>query len=169
MAIGALGLISVGLTAVGTAVSMYGSIQQAKAQEDAAKFNAAVARNNAIAARNQVDFENQRIRDRQARLRGTQIATGLKQGRTYSGSLLDVIYDSELEAELDILANVYRGQVAAGNQLAQAELSRFEARSARSSGRLRAASTLLTGAGMAASTISSNLPTYASRSNPLIE
>jgi len=152
MAVETLGLIAVGLSAVGTGVAMYGAVQQANASEAAAKFNAGVARNNSLAARQQAAFDQEQLRNRHDRLRGMQIASGAKTGQTLSGTLLDVQYDSDLQAELDMLSVVYKGQVASGASTSQAGLFESEARSAKTSGYLNAGATLLTGAGSTAST-----------------
>lgn len=140
----ALKTISLVSTVVGTAVSAYGSIQAAEAEKDAANYNAAVARNNAIAAKQSADFEIERLRERKRRLRGSQIARISKSGTDLSDSY-DLLYDSELQQELDIMATAYQGNVVSNAELASGVLARKRGSAASTAGLLGAGETLLGG------------------------
>lgn len=144
----ALPWIALAVTAVGTGVSVAGQQEAAAAQEKAAEYNAAVAENNAIAQKQAAQFESEKLRKRQMLLLGKQRANLAKSG--ISSGFGDVLYDSALEGELDRLAVLYTGSVAANNQRASAELSRAEGRNARTAGFYRSAGTILTGAGQMA-------------------
>jgi hypothetical protein len=137
--------IGLALTAVGTGVAVAGQQQQAKAQEKAAEYNAAVAENNATAQRQAAEFEASKLKKRQMILLGKQRAAFAKSG--IEGGYGDVLYDSALEGELDRMAIIYSGQVGANNQYASAVLSRAEGRNARTSAMYNSAGTILTGAG----------------------
>lgn len=140
--------IGLALTAVGTGVAVAGQQEQAAAQEKAAEYNAAVAENNATAQKQAAQYEADKLRKRQLILMGKQKAAFAKSG--VESGFGDVFYDSALEGELDRLAVLYSGNVAAANQRAGAELYRAEGRNAKTSGMYRSAGTLLTGAGQMA-------------------
>ena len=140
-----------------TAVGVYSSMAQADAQEDAARYNAAVAENDANAAAQQSQYEAQRIRDRNRRILASQRANQAKSGLALTGSFSDVQLDSAIQGEMDALAAIYTGQINAGSAEARAQLSRMEGRAAKRAGYLGAGGSLLTGASGVAS-ISASTP-----------
>lgn len=127
-------IVMAALTAASTGFAVAGSGQSSKAQQSAAKFNAAVASNNALSARQAATAEAERIRQRNRRLAGAQRAAYAKAGVDVSfGSPNDVIVDSGIQGEMDALTAVYTGSTTANNQRARSLLFTAEAESAKSS------------------------------------
>lgn len=151
MAEAAIAWIGLAISAVGAGVAVHGQIRQAEAAEDAADYNAAVAEQSAKAEQDKAQYEAQRIRKRNLLMLGKQKAAFAKSGVNISGSALDVIYDSELEGELDVLATLYSGSFGANYQRARGRLAKMEGRNAATVARYGAASTFLTGTGRLAS------------------
>ena len=135
--------ITASLAAAG--VSANAAIQQGKAQEKAAKFNAAVERNNALAAQDQAQFEAAKLRRRNAFLRGAQSAAIGKSGVDLSGSAVDVMNDSAVQGELDALAALYTGKVRANSAQSSAQLFDAQGENARTSSYYSAAGSILGG------------------------
>lgn len=144
--------ISAAVSVAGGVAGAIGARQQGKAAQRAAEFNAQVSANNAIARRQEAQFNIDRLRARNKRLRGKQVAAAVKSGVRLSGSVLDVIMDSNLEGELDILAESFRGALGANASFTQSALLRAEGASARSASKTAAAGSLLSGFGSAAGT-----------------
>lgn len=138
---------------VGTAVSVVGGIQQAKAQQQEAEYQAQVSAQNAkIANENAAQVRQQGIEDaRNQRLKalstiGTQkvqmAANGFNVGE---GSALDTIEDTAMLGEMDALSTMYNAEQHALNyeQQAtnfqnQANLQRLAGKNAASASRINA-------------------------------
>jgi len=132
--------------AIGTAVSVAGAMSSARAQANAANYNAAVASRNAAIARQQTaqDLETQQ---RQARMQiGAMRAAYGASGVTPEGSPLDVLEQSASAAELDAQNIKYRGELKALGYSEEASLDSSQAGSALAFGNQQSASALLTGA-----------------------
>jgi len=157
MAVATTTLIATAVVLAATAVSAYSSSASAAAQQDAAKFNAAVQRNQALAATEQSSFDAQRIRDRNLRLMATQQAAYTKSGVAISGSAQDVMYDSQIQGEMDSLAALYTGRVSADSATARARLSSMEAANAERAGVWGTAGTVLGGVSSAGSLVSTSV------------
>lgn len=155
-----VGVIAAWATAASAVIGAYSAVQSGKtqsanyrAQQQAEEYNATIQAQNAQVSRQQANAreETQRRRARQAL--GEQRAALAQAGIGLSGSAADVYGQSAANAELDALNIRYEGELDARGLLAQSELSRYSgqtagvnARSARSAGRLDAASSLLAGA-----------------------
>lgn len=157
--------IGLALSAVGTGVAIKGGIDQAKASEEAGEFNAKVAENNAKAEQDRAQFEAQQIRKRNLVMLGKQKSAFAKSGVNLSGSALDVMFDSESQGELDVLAAVYGGNLGANYQRSRGQLARTAGQNAATAARYGAASTALTGLGQGASQYSR----MSRRNNPTFE
>lgn len=121
--------IGLAISAVGTAASAYSQAQAAGAQEDAANYNASVAEASAAQSQQQAAYEAERIRSRNRKIIGQQVAQYSAAGLLVSGgSAADVMYDSSVQGELDALATIYKGNVQATSQRNQAQLDRAEAK-----------------------------------------
>lgn len=142
----------VAVTAIASAgFGAYSAIQQGKAQEAAEKYNAAVSRNNAQMAADKARFEADRVRKRNLLLRGRQRAAFAKSGVDISGSPEDVLFDSEIEGQLDLLAVKYTGEVTSRAHASQAELHKTAGRNAVTNSYFNAGGSILSGAGQVAS------------------
>ena len=128
----------------GSAMSAMGSMQQGKAAQQAANFNAQVAQNNAIAAR-QAAAENARRGRRAAAKR-----TGAIRARINTDTSMDLLEDSVMEEELNINSILHAGELQALGLEANASLERTRGVNARRAGNVQAASSLLSGAAKAA-------------------
>jgi hypothetical protein len=163
----AIGLAIAGIvtSVAATAAGVYSSVQQANAQEGAAKYNAAVERNNAQIATQNSQFEAERIRKRNVIMRGKQRVAFAKSGVDISGTVDDVMYDSEIEGNLDLLATKYAGAIATRDRQARAGLFAAQGDQARTTGLINAGSSILAGAGQ----FSSNYGNYLKiRDNPTL-
>lgn len=149
--------IVLGVMAVaGAATSAVGTYTAGQAKASADDYNAKVADNNAKMLQQQAAAESERVRDRGRRILATQRAALSAAGIDVdSGSPVDVGYDSGIQAELDRLTALYRGDVSSTSETAQASLYRSSARDARICGALGAGGTLLGGLAQAGVTYSS--------------
>jgi hypothetical protein len=156
-------------SALGTAVSAYGAIQQGRAAKAEAEMQARqqeaqaqVYENNAIRAGQQSIMEAQQagreithIKAQLNRALGRQRAAASASGLTLTGSVYDVGVDTAITAETDIHMATYRGRIGAMNAQTQAQdflsqgvLSRYQANVTRAAGANRARSAKWTAAGM---------------------
>lgn len=157
MAFTTLGLIA---SLASTAVGVYSSVAQGKAQAASAAsqananaYNADIHRQNAELAKQQAraNADAQQRESRQAL--GRQRAAMAQGGVLHSASSQGVMAQSEAEAELDYLNILYGGELAARNSLAEANLqnsyeqtARQNAKAYRTAGYLNAGATLISGA-----------------------
>lgn len=158
------------LMAASAAVTVAGAVQQsqaAKAQGEAAQrqanFEAQVQENNAtiagyqaIEARKAADREAAQIQEQRLRVLGQQRAATSASGLTLSGSALDVMSDSAIQAEKDIQMAKYRGDVGAYNATNQSRdlqtssiLTRMAGANAKAAARDRSTGALISGFGSA--------------------
>lgn len=153
-------ILAIGSTLIGAA----GAVQQGKAANASAKYNAQVAEMNAtLSERRAKDAlergaaDEQRKRTEVSRIRGAQVAAMAANGVDINfGSPLDTIVDTAVLGELDALTirtnaarESYDFRVQAVNGRADAALSRMNGKAAQTAGYLGAAGTLLGGAGKA--------------------
>lgn len=152
MGLETLAIIGIAMVVAGGMVSAYGSIQEGKAQNRQAKAQAKAVENQVITQRQSAEFDAARIRERNRRIRGSQAAAGAKSGLLVgSGSMGDVMYDSSLQGELDVLSTMYRSQTNAAAGFSQATMLRQAGKDAEKLGKLNAGTTLLTAGGQAMS------------------
>ena len=135
------------LALVGTAVSTFAGLQRAQAQAAAARSNAQFLDRRARIERDRADFDAQRARERHLRRAGQQRANALASGIDLSGSALDAIEDSAIEAELDQAAIRYGGEISAGNFEHQARQQRQRASNIRTQSIFGALAPVIQGAG----------------------
>lgn len=125
-------------------VSALGSLQQSAQAEATANYNAKVAANNAIQERAWAAVEADRQRSAAARQRAALTAATAASGVSIgSGSVLDVLSDDAIRAELDALTTVGQGESRARGFQSQGNQFRMEASNIRNS-----AFTSAIGAGM---------------------
>jgi hypothetical protein len=133
--------------AISTALSAYGAVSQASAQEDIANANEAAAKRNAGAAlaSGEADAARQ-TRNTQRQLASAENTLGAAGIDPSSGSALDVQADMAAEGSLDSQIARWKGQQAARGYLDQANVYSIQGSNASTAGGLTAASTLLGGA-----------------------
>lgn len=163
-------IAGVGLTAIGMVAQAQAAQQNAKAQQQAYEYNAAVARNNATAAEQQARADSDRIRRRYNQVLGKQRASAASLGLLAGGgSFEDIQYDSLLQGELDAMNREYQGEVEANRFRNEAQLQTFYGQTAIARGRSEATGALLGGASQIVGQVGELANRYAptpSRSNP---
>jgi len=132
--------------AASTAFSVLGAISSANAESNAAKYNAAVSKQNAQIARDQAVSDIDRQRRVAYRTQGQAVANYGASGVTLEGTPLDVLEQSAAEAKLDELNIKYNSELQALGFENTARLDRQRASNARTSGLLKAGTSLLLGA-----------------------
>ena len=144
----------------GTAVSAYGQYSAAKAANEQADYQAKVAANNAATAEMEAKFaEQQGQRNAEAQRRRTAIAIGAQRARmgasgavVDSGSFLDLTLDTAKQGELDAMALLEEGQMAAWRARVQGTNYKAQSnlyKSSKTNPFMAAGVTLLAGAGQA--------------------
>lgn len=157
--------IGLGLSAVGTAAAVAGSMQQGAAQKKQADYQAQVARNNqtvaaqnAQAAQNQAEVRAQAVqRAGDMKLSAQRAALGASGVGLDSGSALDVTGATAQQTALSVDQEAYQGRLSAygygvqgSNYAGAAQMAEASGQSAGSSSYLNAAGSLLGGASQVA-------------------
>ena len=152
--------ISIASSAMSTAVGVVSSIQQVKAQQKQADYQAKVAQRNQELAEQQASAERmagyeeaQATRRKAATLIGAQRAAAGASGAAVDiGSNLDLQADTAAQGEMDAinaynkgLDSAYNSQIQAWNYGQQAEGYKMQGQAAKQAGYLNAASTALGG------------------------
>jgi hypothetical protein len=110
--------------ATAAGVGAVGSVISGVGQYSAAKAQARADRQNASLARAQGESEAALIRERARRLSGQNRAAIGASGVDISGSFLDALEDSDINAEFDAQTAVWNRKAEASNYLARARQSR---------------------------------------------
>jgi DNA repair ATPase RecN len=137
--------VIIGASIASSAVSAIGQLKQGDAAKKAGDMNAANARQNASDA-----IEQARLNEVQQRKDSYKVISSARadygaSGATLEGSPMDVLEQSSRNAELDALTIRYGGQVRANAYERDAKISEMEGNAARSTSRLAAAGTFLSG------------------------
>jgi hypothetical protein len=160
-----LAAVSAATSAVGAGVSAYGALQQGRAAQREANYNARVQDNNAISAgyaaiqeQQNASREADAIREQRLRTLSSQRVAAAHSGISLTGSFNDLALDTSIQSEKDIQMALYKGQIGAYNQQGvaqnyrtQASLTRMAGANAKRSSYYQAAGTLLSGAAQAGS------------------
>ena len=102
------------------------SLSQSHYDFAVANNNALVSNNNAARAREMAHYESSRIRERNQRVRGAQIAAVSKAGVEVTGSAEDIAFDSAIQGELDALAVEYVGDIEAVDHEFRSRMFEFQ-------------------------------------------
>ncbi len=138
----------VALMAAGTAISAYGAYQQGKMQKEMYEYNAKVAEQNAQLARDKAEYDKEQLRRRYRKISGSQRVAFAKAGVDGStGTPLFVQEELAMLTEEDILMTQYNADLKARGYTVEATAARYQGAAAYAAGKMRAASTLLTGGG----------------------
>ena len=132
-------------------IAAYGAIQQGKAQQAAATFNAITALQDGTMARSEALLQAQQTqRETVLRLGQARAAQGAS-GGTNEGSALDVIADIGRQGELERQFDIYKGEAKARGYTNTATLDFMQADRARDATLTGAGTALLGGAASARS------------------
>jgi hypothetical protein len=148
----ALAIASLASTAVGVGVSIYGTQQQAKAQDDAARYNAQLAENE---ARNRENEAAESVR--RARIQKQRQMAELRQRLTGQGTLnssgtpLALLGESGRNMETSISDAWRASNMQAAAMRSQGKMGLWEASNYRTAANISSAATALRGAGSMAS------------------
>lgn len=142
--------ISTIATIGGASIAAVGRIQEGKAAERAAKYNARIQERNMAAVRDQTSADvadsKRESRRRLAAINASYAANGIDSS---TGSALDVFADQATEDALATMRIAYKGELRAQGYSEQAVLDRMKGKSVRSASYIGAASELTTGIGSA--------------------
>lgn len=145
MAVATSTAIAIGAAVLSASLGSYAAISSAQAQESAANYNKKVAENDALARQQQQQVEAARSRDRSRRVIAAQRTAMAKSGGSMSGSNIDVLYDTSLQASQDIQAINYRGTIEANRSLSAAGLYGLTAANASAAGTMGAVGSIVGG------------------------
>lgn len=142
----ALPFAMAGMSAGGTALSVMGSLKQAKEQNKLAKFQAAQLEQqaNETEAAGQYAALEQRRQAEILQSRALAIA-GASGGGTLDPTVLKVISGLAVEGERAVQSEIYNSKSQAQAQRLQATATRYEGYQAKQAGKIRAFSTALSG------------------------
>lgn len=133
----------------GAMISAVGAVSAAKAQSQAASYNATIAGQNAQVALDQASADVAMQRKQAAQTHDSLIATTGASGVTMEGSPSDVLAMSVTNAALDEATLKYRERLKATGFFNEQQLDEVAGKTATQQGYMTAASSLLTGAGAA--------------------
>jgi hypothetical protein len=112
------------------AVQAVGSLVSGVSQYSQAKSQAVYAKANAGIAEQQAQSQAQAIREKARRLSGQNRAAMGASGVDISGSFLDALADSDIDAELDARTALWNGKIEAMSQRGQARAAKARGESA---------------------------------------
>jgi hypothetical protein len=142
-----LAYASLATTVISTGVAVYGQMQQAKAAEETAEFNAKIAENEAN-LKQQRGLENirrQRAQNRRYLSRQRALISG--RGIALEGTALEVLGQSAGKLEVGIQDAFADVQIGVNRSLSEAESQRFQGYQASKASMINAGSSLLSGVG----------------------
>lgn len=143
-------IVVTAITILGAVTSAVGVIQQGRAAQSQANFQAGIARQQAERERQQAASDEDEFRRRQSRvLAARRAALGASGVEAAAGSPLLVSEDFAGEVELNALRIRSGGELRATRAEQQADLLRLKGRQARTAGFVRGGSLLVSGAGQA--------------------
>lgn len=134
------------VAAASTAIAAGSAISQRNTQKNMAEFNAKVADQSAEVERQQSGEKQNAMRRKIAQISGTQNAAIAQSGIGFGGSAADLMHQSSVNAELDVLNTKYESDLRARGFGTQALAERYSGRRAASAGYAEAAGSILSGA-----------------------
>lgn len=138
-------------TGVGTYMSYQAAQEQAKSQEEIAKYNASVAAQEAKAKEKRGQLEVDMLQERKERMLASSKASTAKSGILSAGAPLLIDIESAEFNAFDQVTTRYNTEVDVNRSLSEVQLYKFQGESARRAGKLNANAALFSGAGQMAS------------------
>jgi len=144
--------IALAMSAAGTAMTVYSSIQQGNAAEDEAQYNSDVSKNNAIREQNKGIEEENDVRIKNALTRKEQEAHyGANNIQLDSGSAATILSETDRFGEYEALNIRQNTADRVANLNTDADISLLQGANAKSRANNQAFSSLLSGAGQVSS------------------
>jgi hypothetical protein len=135
-----------GLSAVGTGLSIYGSILKGQQQSQALQYRSTVEEQNATSAMTAAVLNANKQQMQFAKMQGQDIANyGASGVSGESGSVLDTLASNAKASEMDKQSILYGGQIKAVNYQNQASIDKTQAGQALTAGYINAAASLFGG------------------------
>ena len=139
-------MVATVMMGVGTAVSAYGAYQQGKMQKQLNDYNAKVAMQNKIAVAEKAEYDKEQLKRRVRKLKGSTTVAFAKAGVDGTeGTAIDIFEELAIESEKDLLMIQYNADLKARGYEIEAQTASYTGAMAYKAGKMRAASTLLTG------------------------
>ncbi len=135
------------IAAATAAAGAYVQYREGQTAKKIGKQQAASRREDARILRENAEFEIEQQRERVRRFKGTQKVSLLASGVQLEGTALDILADTEIQAQLDRDIIRRNADLAARGLETQARISAFTGSEAATAGSIRAGSTLLASAG----------------------
>ena len=135
--------LTTALSAASIGLQIFGQIRQGQQEQQIFNFNAAVSRQKVELTRLAGDIRINQLRDRKRRLKSSQVAAFAGAGVRITGSPLQVIADSDSQAEIDIMLTDIETRNAILAAVSDAELDLLRGSFALSSSFISAGTTLL--------------------------
>ena len=132
-----------GLGVASAGLSIFGTLQQGRQEQQLHEFNATVAQQKAQLAEISGGINKTRLRRQQRKFESAQTAGFAAAGVRASGTPMQVKADSLAQFEFDIMIEDFNTRVAVLNATSEAELSRLRGSQARTASFINAGSTLL--------------------------
>lgn len=135
------------LLIAGTVISAISSIQQGAYQRKVANYNAKVLENEKVALQQKAELDVEKHRETVRRLKGSQRVATAASGIDFSGSPVDVLFDTEKRSLLDEKIIKYNAQQGIAGTESEIALTLAEGDQAYRTGLIDAGTTILSGAG----------------------
>lgn len=139
--------IALASMAIGSTISAVGAIQQGQAANKAAQYNASVMEQDARRAQDEAATRAGETARRTRQALAATRAGAAENGFALSGSIDDLLGQTERQGNLDALTAVYEGRVRSDSLRSQANITRFEGKNAQRAGYTRALGSLFSAAG----------------------
>ena len=139
-------MVATVMMGVGTTISAYGAYQQGKMQKQLNDYNAKVAMQNKIAVAEKAEYDKEQLKRRVRKLKGSTTVAFAKAGVDGTeGTAIDIFEELAIESEKDLLMIQYNADLKARGYEIEAQTASYTGAMAYKAGKMRAASTLLTG------------------------
>ena len=139
-------MVATVMMGVGTAISAYGAYQQGKMQKQLNDYNAKVAMQNKIAVAEKAEYDKEQLKRRVRKLKGSTTVAFAKAGVDGTeGTAIDIFEELAIESEKDLLMIQYNADLKARGYEIEAQTASYTGAMAYKAGKMRAASTILTG------------------------
>lgn len=154
MAVAAVPVLMLAVSAIGTGLSTYSSVEQGEQQKRAADYQAKVIKQQAIEAQQQaglqVAAQDERATRQLAAIRATAAASGISPSE---GSAHELFTANQEQAELNDMYTRYSGNLQAQGLLAQANLEEYGGKQAKVASYYNASSNVFSGLGTMGATV----------------